>query len=162
MVQKNSTGTYIETKVLTASPEQLQMMLYDGAIRFCEQARPAIENKEIEKSYLLLQKAQNIVMELTNTMRDELAPEACANMRRLYIFCYDRLVVANIKKDLIALDEALKVLHHIRQTWVLLMEKLTQERVEKNAGKPSTPPRNEAGPDNLENALVGGSINFQG
>ena len=58
---------YLKTKVLTASPEQLQLMLYDGAIRFCEQAREAIKNREIEKSYQSLSKAEKIVLEMCDT-----------------------------------------------------------------------------------------------
>ncbi len=61
---------YLKTKVLTASPEELQLMLYDGAIRFCEQARVAVANKEIENSYNLIVRAENILMELTNAMKD--------------------------------------------------------------------------------------------
>ena len=114
--------------MLPASPEKLQLMLYDGAIRFCEQARAMIEANEIENSFNLITKAEKIVMEMCNSMRDDLAPETCANMRRLYIFCYDRLVTANIKKDLKSLDEAIEILRELRQTWVLLMEKLQEER----------------------------------
>ena len=95
----NTPNEYLKTKVLTASQEQLQLMLYDGAIRFCEQARNAIENKQIEQSYNLIVKAEKIVMEMCHSMRDEVAPETCANMRRLYIFCYEKLVDANLKKE---------------------------------------------------------------
>ena len=97
---------YLQAKVLTASPEQLQLMLYDGCIRFCEQARTAIEQKQIEPSYKLLSRAEAIILELCNSLREEVAPEPCANMRRLYMYCYERLVTANIKKDLTSLDDA--------------------------------------------------------
>ena len=70
-----NTNEYLKTKVLTASPEQLQLMLYDGALRFCEQARLAIENRQIEDSFNALARAEKIVMELCNGMRDEVAPE---------------------------------------------------------------------------------------
>ena len=128
MDNKPNSNAYLKTRVLTASPEQLQLMLYDGAIRFCEQARVAIEAKDIEKSYKLITRAEDIVMELTNGLRDDIDPETCANMRNLYIFCYERLVDANLKKELSCLDDAVKVLRHMRETWVLLIEKLQQER----------------------------------
>lgn len=124
---KNS-NAYLETKVLTASPEQLQLMLYDGAIRFCEQARAAVHDKKIEQSFNLITKAENIIMEMLNSLRDEFAPETCANMRRLYVFCYDRLVDANMKKAPEPLDEALAVLRQMRETWLLLIEKLKGEK----------------------------------
>ena len=127
--QGNQTSNeYFKTKVLTAAPEQLQLMLYDGAIRFCEQARPAILAGEIEKSFNLLTRAENILLEMCQGMRDELAPDTCRNMRDLYIFCYEQLVEANMKKDIAPLDDTLKILRHMRQTWVLLMEKLQQEK----------------------------------
>jgi len=127
MAQSNS-NAYLETRVMTASPEQLQLMLYDGAIRFCEQAREAIEANEIEQSFTLISKAETIVMELSTSMKDEIAPETCANIRRLYLFCYDRLVQANLKREVAPLQEAVTVLHELRETWLLLMEKLNGER----------------------------------
>ncbi len=157
--QKPSSNAYLETKVMTASPEQLQLMLYDGAIKFCEQASEAIKTKNIEESFNLITKAENIIMELNNSMKDEYAPEACANMRRLYLFCYDRLVTANLKKDLKALSEAIEVLRQLRETWLMLIEKLKEERSEEASGQEpelqmSTPsgPREE----------IGATINFEG
>ena len=127
-VKNNNTDKYLKTKVMTAAPEQLQLMLYDGAIRFCEQARISVKEEDVEKSYNLLTKAEKIVLELASSMRDEIAPEVCAKMRGLYIFCYEKLVQANLKKEIEPVDEALQVLHHMRETWVMLMEKLQEEK----------------------------------
>ena len=152
-----NTNEYLKTKVLTASPEQLQLMLYDGAIRFCEQARVAIENKQIEESYKSISKAEKIVMELCLSMKEDVAPDTCTNMRRLYMFCYDRLVHANMKKDLDALNESLDILRHIRKTWILLMEKLQEER--------SSQPQAVAAcqsTDDLQSLEIGATINFEG
>ena len=158
----NNPGTnsnaYLETKVLTASPEQLQLMLYDGAVRFCEQAKAAIGIGEVENSYLLITKAEKIVMELQGSMRDEIAPETCANMRRLYLFCYDRLVTANLKKDLKALDEAIDVLRDLRQTWLMLIEKLHEEQTEQAPKEMETIDRI----DEVLGQEVGATINFEG
>jgi flagellar secretion chaperone FliS len=155
---------YLKTKVMTASPEQLQLMLYDGAIRFCEQARTAIENKEIEKSYTLILRAENIVMELCNGMKNDVAPDICANMKRLYLFCYERLVEANMKRVLPPLDEALQVLRHMRETWMLLMEKLHQEKSQQAVEIPSAIPIPSPSGDQREPAelRLGAVINFQG
>ncbi len=126
--KENNTNEYLKTKIMTASPEELQLMLYDGAIRFCEQGRMAIQDNKIEESYKLLVKAQNIIMEMCNSLRDEISPETCHNMRMLYIFIYEKLVNANIQKSTHELDEAMKVLRHMRETWILLMKKLEEER----------------------------------
>jgi flagellar protein FliS len=152
----NNINKYQRTKILTASPEQLQLMLYDGAIRFCEQAREAINEKDIEKSYILMSKAEKIVMEMCNSMRDELAPETCSKMRALYLFCYERLVTANLKKDSKSLDEALDVLRHMRETWCLLMDKLAEEKAENQPVAVSISNSEEG------NQEIGASVNFEG
>jgi flagellar protein FliS len=164
-----TSNEYLKTKVMTASPEQLQLMLYDGAIRFCEQARPAIESREIEKSYKLLTRAQEILMEMCNAMRDEYAPETCARMRSLYIFCYEKLVEANIEKKLEPLDEALKVIRHMRETWVLLLEKLQQEKAGRNVSEsavpdaiPIPPPSSAGEKDGAFEPPVGSNLSVEG
>ena len=154
----NSGNAYLKTKVMTASPEELQLMLYDGAIRFCEQARAAVQNKEIEESYQLLLKAQKIVAELMSSMRDDLAPDTCANMRRLYVFCYDRLITANLEKKVELIDEALKVIRHIRETWIMLMEQLKRENAQM-AQETEKQLQPVGGP---EGQGIGSMINFEG
>ncbi len=123
----NTPNQYLKTKVMTASPEELQLMLYDGAIRFCEQARELNANGDLEKRFTLISKAEKIIMELMNSMKDEYAPEICSRMRSLYLFCYERLIDANLQRETRPLDEALKIIRHIRETWVLLMEKIKEE-----------------------------------
>lgn len=134
-------------------------MLYDGAIRFCEQAREAIEARQIEDSYNLITKAQKIVMELASSMKDEVAPETCANMRRLYFYCYDRMVDANLKKEVEPIDDALKILREIRQTWVMLVEKVRDERAEQAQQNQAEPVAAGSGPASLDG---GSTINFEG
>ncbi len=115
---------YLRNAVMTARPEQLQLMLYDGAIRFASQAREAIEKKEIENSFNLLTRAQNIVREMENGLRHEVSPELCGQMASLYRFVFGKLVDANVNKDVQAVDDALKVLRHQRETWAILADKV--------------------------------------
>ena len=115
---------YLRNAVMTAGPEQLQLMLYDGAIRFASQAREAIEKREIENSFNLLTRAQNIVREMENGLRHEVSPELCSQMASLYRFVFSRLVDANVNKDVQAVDDALKVLRHQRETWAILADKV--------------------------------------
>ena len=160
--QDKTAKEYLKTKVLTASPTQLQLMLYEGAIRFCEQARPAMENKEIEKSYHLIRKAEKIVMELSNSMRDEYAPEACANLRKLYMYCYDRLVKANLEKKPEPLDEALEVMRHMRESWLMLMEKIRQEKADASENDGGEGAEIESAFQEMMDQQVGANINFEG
>ncbi len=103
------------------------MMLYDGVVKFAEQGREAIVNKEFENSFKLITKAQNIVSEFMTTLNDDAAPELCGKMRALYLFCYERLMMANLKRDLKSLDEAIKILSYMRETWSLLLEKISKD-----------------------------------
>jgi flagellar protein FliS len=121
---------YLKTQVMTASPEMLQLMLWDGAIRFAEQGRQAILKKEIEASYNALLRAQKIIMEMNTSLKHEVAPELCRNLAGLYTFIYRKLVKANTSKVVVHVDEALEIMRHQRETWVMLMEKLSEARAE--------------------------------
>lgn len=133
---------YLRTKVLTATPEQLQLMLYDGAIRFGEQARVALEQKNYESSYTLISKVQKIVLELTSTLKHDVAPDLCSKLAGLYNFAYRRLVDANVHHELQALDEAMQVLKYQRETWALLMQQLQKQKAGATAAKMDMPAPN--------------------
>ena len=122
------TNEYLKTKVLTASPEMLTLMLWEGAIRFAEQGREAILKKNIEGSYHALLRAQKIVMELTGTLHHKVNPDLCRNLSALYTFIYRRLVDANLQRDAKLVDDALEIMRHQRETWVLVIDKITQEK----------------------------------
>lgn len=119
---------YLRTKVLTATPEQLQLMLYDGALRFGEQAKAALQARNYEQSYTLITKVQKIVLELTSTLRHDLAPDLCGKLAAIYNFVYRRLIDANIEHEPAALDEAIELLRYQRETWVLLMQQLQKTK----------------------------------
>jgi len=115
---------YLRTKVFTATPEQLQLMLYDGAIRFAEQAKVALEKKDYENSYNGLSRAQKIITELASSLKREVAPELCDKLAGLYNFIYRKLLEANIEHKIESVDEALRILRYQRETWVMLLDKL--------------------------------------
>jgi len=119
---------YLRTKILTASPEELQLMLYDGAIKFTEEARLAISEGRLEEAHAASVRAQNIVLELSSSLDHEAEPELCGKLASLYNFIYRRLIEANLKRDVIPIDDALKILNYQRETWVLVMQKVAQER----------------------------------
>ena len=130
---------YLRTKVMTATPEQLQMMLYDGALRFGEQARVAIEQKNYEQSYNLICKVQKIISEMSCTLRHDVAPELCSKLAALYNFVYRKLIDANIEHNITSLDEALEILRYQRETWALLLEQLGKTKAAKAATKLDMP-----------------------
>src|SRR5205807_6185566 len=87
---------YLRSKVLTATPEQLQLMLYDGAIRFAEQAKAGLHKKDFEASYNAISRAQKIIAELSSSLKHDLAPELCVKLSSLYNFVYRKLMDANV------------------------------------------------------------------
>jgi len=129
---------YLRTKVMTASAEQLQMMLYDGAIRFARQGRDALARSDLEVSCDRLLRAQKIVMEMNTALRYDVDPQLCQRLGSLYTYIYRRLVRANVDHDQAAADEAVELLEYQRQTWAILMDRLPRDRGQTGpeAGRP--------------------------
>jgi flagellar protein FliS len=121
MVQKNAYSVYNKNKVLTATPAELTLMLYDGAIKFVNIAIDAVEKKEIERAHNNIQKAKNIIMEFQATL-DHKYPVA-EDFDAVYAYLLRRLHEANIKKDREILEEVLKHLRTMRDTWKEVMAK---------------------------------------
>ncbi len=120
----NSEQSYLRDAVMTASPEQLQLMLYDGALRFARQGREALESENFETAFERLSRAQKIILEMQQGLNFEVDQELCERMSGLYMFAYRKLVDACCKHQTSDVDEALRVLEYERQTWVMLMEKV--------------------------------------
>jgi len=119
---------YLRDAVMTATPEQLQLMLYDGAIRFALQARDAIEKKDYETMYLRLTRSQNIVLEMLNGLNHDINPQLCGKMAAIYNFIYRKLVDACVHRNTEEIDDAVRLLRMERETWQLLVDKVTQTR----------------------------------
>lgn len=115
---------YLRDAVLTATPEQLQLMLYDGAIRFALQGRDAILRNDFEASFDKLTRAQNILLEMLNGLNYEVNRELCERVASVYNFIYRKLVDANVHRDPQAIDDAVRVLRIERETWQLLVDKV--------------------------------------
>lgn len=115
---------YLRDAVMTASPEQLQLMLYDGALRFARQGREATAAGNAQQAYEHLSRAQRIVLEMQQGLRHDVAPELCSRMAALYLYIYRLLVDGCVGRDVKPLDEAVELLAYERETWILLMERL--------------------------------------
>lgn len=111
----NAYTQYQNNSVMTASPAELTLMLYNGAIKFCNQAVEAIEKKDLPGSHTFLIKAQNIIVELRATL-DTKYPIAI-EMDNLYEFIYRTLVEANMTKDIAKINDARDLIRDFRDTW---------------------------------------------
>ena len=125
--EKTNANPYLKTKIMTASPQELRLMLYDGAIKFCHQAKIALGDKDFESSYNALMRAQKIVLELSTSLNHNVAPELCDKLGALYTYIYRLLVDANIERQVKPIDEALELLKYERQTWQMLMDKVVKD-----------------------------------
>ena len=123
--ENNPYKRYRQTQVETAGPLELIIMLYDGAIRFCNQAKLAIEEKNLNRANQMLQRAQDIIDELNINLNME-AGEIAVNLRSLYQFISTKLVEANIKKDLTLLNQMIALLTDLRSSWVELQSSQKQ------------------------------------
>ena len=138
-MNQNVAQNYLRTRVLTATPEQLQMMLYDGALRFGEQARLALEKNNYEESYNNISRIQKILTELQCTLKHDVAPDLCSKLAALYTFAYKKLIDANITHNLGSLAEAMDVLKFQRDTWALLLDQMGKQKAAAAATKINMP-----------------------
>lgn len=119
---------YLRDAVLTASPEQLQLMLYDGAIRFTRQGLKGVEDQDWEQCFDGFNRAQRIVLELLNSLNYDVDADLCKRVAGIYNFIYRKLIEACSNRDVVAGRDALGILEFQRETWVMLLERLKRER----------------------------------
>lgn len=116
----NAAAAYQGIKINTASPAELTLMLYEGAIKFCNKAIYAMENGDIQNKNIYFQKAQKIITQLRVTL-DFKYPVA-SDFDRVYEYINRRLVEANIKTDKEIAEDALRYIREMRDTWKEVMK----------------------------------------
>ena len=120
MVQNQGYAAYQNSKIMTASPTELTLMLYEGAIKFSNIAIMAIEKKDMDKAHANIMKTQRIIQEFQATL-DHKYPVA-KDFEAVYNYLMIRLREANVKKDTEILEEVLKHLRTMRDTWKEVMK----------------------------------------
>ena len=118
-MQRNPYAEYRNSQVMTASPAELTLMLYDGAIKFVNIAHDAIEKGEIEKANTNIQKASNVIEELQSTLNHKYA--VAEDFDNVYKYIRDRLLWANMRKDNEILEQAKDAINQMRDTWKEVM-----------------------------------------
>ena len=119
MALPNAYAQYNNSKVLSASPGELTLMLYDGMIRFCNLAEAAVEKKDIQKAHTNIMKMQKIIDYLRQTL--DMNYPVAEDFERMYVYLSQRIVLANTSKDLAVLQEVNGHLHAIRDNWKEVM-----------------------------------------
>jgi flagellar protein FliS len=142
MQRNNPWQSYRKVATQTASPGQLILMLYDGAIRFSEQALAGFEhrgdplafNQTINNN---IHRAQAIIVELNAVLNMRRGGEVAANLRRLYLYMDRRLREANIRKQREPIEEVIMRLRVIRDSWAEMLQKGPQH-LNQNQGELQT------------------------
>lgn len=115
---------YNNSKILTAKPAELTLMLYEGAIKFCNIALMAIEEKDVSKAHENIIKVERIIDYLRKTLDMQYA--VAQDFENMYVYLDRRLFEANMNKDPEILEEVNTHLHAIRDNWKLVMEKVAR------------------------------------
>lgn len=121
----NPYANYANTKIQTATPAQLTLMLYDGAIKFCNLAIEAVEHKDIMKAHTNIRKVEKIIEEFRATLNFKYP--VAQDFENVYEYIARRLVEANIKKDKEILEEVNEHLRVLRDTWKEVMKLSKQQ-----------------------------------
>lgn len=121
MAVNNAYAQYNNNKVLTASPAELTLLLYEGASKFCNIAMMGLEENNIQKTHDNIKKAQAIIEELQATLNHSY--KVAEDFDNVYRYIYDLLVQANVHKDKEILEHALNEIRGMRDTWKEVMKK---------------------------------------
>jgi flagellar protein FliS len=110
-------SAYRDASVLTAPPERLVVMLYDGANRFLFQAAHAMRSGDLTLMNNRMQRAEAIISELRQTLDFEKGGEIAGRLESIYAFCQRHLLDARIKRDPERVEQVMKLLAELREAW---------------------------------------------
>ena len=117
---------YKKQQIMTATPEALTLMLYNGCLKFIKEGVEFLAEKNYEASNISLQKAQNIISEFRVTLNMDY--EISHQLLPLYNYAYDRLVEGNLDDNLDAIKEATDIITELRDAWAQAMKKAREEK----------------------------------
>ncbi|MDR3587748.1 MAG: flagellar export chaperone FliS [Desulfosporosinus sp.] len=127
MVNSQAANAYKNQQIMTAPPEQLTLLLYNGALRFLNESILATEQGDIQKAHNANKRVQDIVREFVITL--DMSYEISKNFAQLYEYTEYCLIQGNIKKDVKLLQQAKDVLQELREAWVGAMKQTQVARV---------------------------------
>ena len=119
---------YQNIQVTTSNPEKILIMLYDGAINFTRIAIDKLAKGDLAGKGLYIGKAHAILAELMETLNHEVGGDISRQLQRLYTYLIDELIAANIKNAPGHLENAVRILTTMRETWVQAAEIAKKER----------------------------------
>lgn len=127
MAYNTAAKAYGNNRIETATPAELTLMLYEGAVKFCNIAIVGLEKKDYEKVNTNIQKCRNIIVELTSTLN--MKYPVAEDFKRMYDYIFALLTEANMKKDMELLERALEELRGMRDVWKEVMTKAKEPQL---------------------------------
>lgn len=119
---------YQKTQVTTSTPEKILIMLYDGALNFTKIAREKLVKGDRAGKGMYISKSQAIIAELMNTLNHSVAPVIARDLERLYIYMIDEYIAANISNNPVHLDNIIRIMTTMRDTWSEAIDIAKRER----------------------------------
>lgn len=117
MAQGRPYQAYQNAQVNTSNQKQLIIMLYDGMDRFLIRAARSIREGDVESAHSCLHRTGQILLELLSTLREDKGGEIASNLKRVYVYCYEQVVIANLKKDVRMVQEIRQILSNLGGAW---------------------------------------------
>ena len=111
---------YRRSAIMTATPGQLVVMLYDGVHRFLHQASVAMRSGDIPMTHNKLRRAENIISHLLDTLDMERGGDVAVNLQKIYLFCQRYLNEARIEQDPAKVEKVSELLDRLRGSWATI------------------------------------------
>lgn len=152
--------SYVEAQIMSATPQKLRLMMIEGAIRFAKQTIQLWEAKDNERALQSIVRVRNIVSELLSWICNDQS-ELTNKVAGLYLYVYQTLTTAQLRRDCVLVQEAIAVLEIERETWQRVCEDMTrlgtpgEEQLDADVQHLATPTNGS-----LDATLLGGSLNF--
>ena len=135
MAQGRPYQAYQTTGVQTSGQKQLIVMLYEGMNRFMNRAVKAIGEEDFEAAHNNLNRTGKILLELLSTLREDKGGEVAGNLKKIYVFCYEQIVIANLKKDAETVRKIQKIINNLGEGWKQICKKQTNPQTARGPQK---------------------------
>jgi flagellar protein FliS len=145
---------YLESRVLTAPPERLHLIVVEAALRFAKIGAQALRDRKFDRSFASLSKARDCVNELMCSVQGDSQPELANRLKSLFLFCHRALLQADLEHEPRHADDAVRVLEIHRETWLELIGRLAQPGAQAAAAQA---PATSSGPQTLGQPASGHS-----
>ncbi|MBU3915721.1 flagellar export chaperone FliS [bacterium] len=123
MAQGRPYQAYQNAQAQTSNQKQLIVMLYDGMDKFLTKAVQAINEGDIETAHSNLHRTGQIILELLGTLREDKGGEIATNLKQIYVYCYEQVVIGNLKKDVEMIRNVQQVINNLGSAWKQISQK---------------------------------------